>query len=142
MNKYMIAVSFLALFSFLTAIYLRKYYASIPAISVFITSILFWSKPEEKWRMYIDIVVVQLALYYSIFYAYYNMDLHKFRRYFTVLAVSLIYFAFAILSWNLNPYINHTNISFFKTVTIMLHSMATFITNCSNIIMYTSITSI
>ena len=67
MNKYMIVVSFLALFSFLTAIYLGKYYASIPAISVFITSILFWSKPEEKWRMYIDIVVVQLALYYSIF---------------------------------------------------------------------------
>ena len=90
MNKYMIVVSFLALFSFLTAIYLGKYYASVPAISVFITSILFWSKPEEKWRMYIDIVVVQLAFYYSIFYAYYNMDLQKFCRYFTVLAVSII----------------------------------------------------
>ena len=35
MNKYMIAVSFLALFSFMTAIYLDKYYASIPALSVF-----------------------------------------------------------------------------------------------------------
>ena len=139
MNKYMIAVSFLALFSFITAIYLGKYYASIPALSVFITSILFWSKPEEKWRMYIDIVIAQLALYYSIYYSYTNMSYQKFCRYFTVLGVSLIYFAFAILSWNLNPYINHTNISFFKTVTIMLHSMATFITNCSNIIMYTSI---
>ena len=92
--------------------------------------------------MYIDIVVVRIALYYSIFYAHYNMDLQKFSRYFTVLAVSLIYFAFAILSWNLNPYISHRNISFFIIVTIMLHSMATFITNCSNIIMYTSITSI
>jgi len=30
--------------------------------------------------MYVDIVVVQMALYYSIFYAYYNMDLQKFRR--------------------------------------------------------------
>ena len=34
---------------------------------------------------------------------------------------------------------NKPNISFFKTITIMLHSMGTFITNCSNIIMYTSI---
>jgi len=135
----MVVVSFLALFSFITAIYLGKYYASIPALFVFITSILLWCKLEEKLHMYIDIVVVQLVLYYFIFYAYYNMDLQKFRRYFTVLAVSLIYFAFAILSWNLNPYINHTNISFFKTITIMLHSMATFITNCFNIIMYTSI---
>ena len=139
MNNYMIAVSFLALFSFITAIYLGKYYASIPAISVFITSILFWSKPKEKWRMYIDIVVVQFALYYSIYYAYANMSYQKFCRYFTVLGVSLIYFAIAILSWNLNPLINHYNIKFFKTVTIMIHSMATFITNCSNIIMYTSI---
>jgi len=139
MNKYMIAVSFLALFSFITAIYLGKYYASIPAFSVFITSILFWSKPEEKWRMYIDIVVVQLALYYSIYYAYTNMSYQKFCRYFTVLGVSLIYFLVAILSWNLNPFINHYNIKFFKTVTIMIHSMATFITNYSNIIMYYSI---
>ena len=138
----MVVVSFLALFSFITAIYLGKYYASIPALFVFITSILLWCKLEEKLHMYIDIVVVQLVLYYFIFYAYYNIDLHKFCRYFNVLAVSLIYFAFAILSWNLNQYINQTNISLFKTITIMLHSMATFITNCSNIIMYTSITSI
>ena len=135
----MVVVSFLALFSFITAIYLGKYYASIPALFVFITSILLWCKLEEKLHMYIDIVVVQLVLYYFIFYAYYNMDLQKFRRYFTLLAVSLIYFAFAILSWNLNQYINQTNISLFKTITIMLHSMATFITNCFNIIMYTSI---
>ncbi len=139
MNKYMIAVSFLALFSFITAVYFGKYYASIPALAVFITSILFWSKPEEKWRMYIDILVVQLALYYSVFYAYHNMKYEKFCRYFLVLFISLIYFSFAILSWNLNPFINNTNISFFKTITIMLHSMGTFITNYSNIIMYTSI---
>jgi hypothetical protein len=41
----MIAVSFMALFSFMTAVYLGKYYASIPSISVFITSKLFLSKP-------------------------------------------------------------------------------------------------
>ena len=136
MNKYMIVVSFLALFSFITAVYLGKYYASIPSLAVFITSILFWSKPEEKWRMYIDIVVVQLAIYYSIFYAYHNMNYEKFCRYFLVLFISLIYFSFAILSLTLNPFINNTNINFFKTITIMLHSMGTFIANWSNIIMY------
>lgn len=66
--------------SFLTAIYLGKYFASIPALIVFITSVYFWSNPEDKIRMYIDIIVVQIGLYFSIFYAYSYMDSKSFRH--------------------------------------------------------------
>jgi hypothetical protein len=67
MNIYMLIITLSILFSFLTAVYLGKYYASIPALTVFITSVYFWSNPEEKTRMYIDIIVVQIGLYFSIY---------------------------------------------------------------------------
>lgn len=139
MNKYMLAVSLIILASFLTAVYLGKYYISIPAFIVFITSVIFWSNPEDKTMMYIDIITVQVGLYYSIYYAYSYMDAKKFRTYITILAFGVIYYLFAILSWNLNPYINEDNADFYKTITLLLHSMGTLITNYSNIFMYLTV---
>lgn len=135
----MLLVTLIILLSFLIAVYLGKYYASIPALTVFITSVYFWSNPEEKTRMYIDIITVQLALYFSIYYAYTNMDAKKFRYYFIILSTALIYYLFAILSWNLNPYITEDNAKFYKTITLILHSMGTLITNYSNVLMYLSV---
>jgi hypothetical protein len=135
----MLLVTLIILFSFLIAVYLGKYYASIPALTVFITSVYFWSNPEEKNRMYIDIIAVQLALYFSIYYAYSNMDAKKFRNYFIILATALVYYLFAILSWNLNPYITEENVKFYKTITLLLHTAGTVISNYSNILMYLSI---
>lgn len=135
----MLLVTLVILFSFLTAIYLGKYYASIPALTVFITSVYFWSNPEEKTRMYIDIITVQIGLYFSIYYAYTNMDAKKFRSYLVILCTAIIYYLFAILSWNLNPYITEDNAKFYKTITLILHSAGTVITNYSNIFMYLSI---
>jgi len=139
MNIYMLLVTLIILLSFITAVYLGKYYASIPALTVFITSVYFWSNPEEKNRMYIDIIAVQLALYFSIYYAYSNMDAKKFRNYFIILATALVYYLFAILSWNLNPYITEENAKFYKTITLLLHTAGTVISNYSNILMYLSI---
>jgi hypothetical protein len=136
MNIYMLFVSLIILMSFLTAIYLGKYLASIPALIVFITSVYFWSNPEDKIRMYIDIIVVQIGLYFSIFYAYSYMDSKKFQTYISILAIAIIYYLFAILIWNLNPYITEENAGFYKTITLLLHSMGTFIANYSNIFMY------
>jgi hypothetical protein len=135
----MLLVTLIILLSFITAVYLGKYYASIPALTVFITSVYFWSNPEEKNRMYIDIIAVQLALYFSIYYAYSNMDAKKFRNYFIILATALVYYLFAILSWNLNPYITEENAKFYKTITLLLHTAGTVISNYSNILMYLSI---
>ncbi len=90
----MLLVALTTLFAFLTAVYLRKYYISIPALIVFITSVYFWSNTEEKTRMYIDIIAVQLALYFSVYYAYSNMDAKKFRYYIIILATALIYYFF------------------------------------------------
>ncbi len=139
MNTYMLLVALTTLFAFLTAVYLRKYYISIPALIFFITSVYFWSNTEEKTRMYIDIIAVQLALYFSVYYAYSNMDAKKFRYYIIILATALIYYLFVILSWNLNPYIFDDNVKFYKTITLILHSMGTFIANYSNILLYLSI---
>ena len=135
----MLLVALTTLFAFLTAVYLRKYYISIPALIFFITSVYFWSNTEEKTRMYIDIIAVQLALYFSVYYAYSNMDAKKFRYYIIILATALIYYLFAILSWNLNPYITEDNAKFYKTITLILHSMGTLITNYSNVLMYLSV---
>ena len=101
----MLLVTLIILTAFIIAVYLGKYYASIPALVVFITSVYFWSNPEDKTRMYIDIITVQIAMYFSIFYAYSYMDSKKFRIYISILASGLIYYLFAILIWNLNPYI-------------------------------------
>ena len=98
----MLLVALTTLFAFLTAVYLRKYYISIPELIVFITSVYFWSNTEEKTRMYIDIIAVQLALYFSVYYAYSNMDAKKFRYYIIILATALIYYLFAgVLLWDL-----------------------------------------
>jgi len=139
MNIYMLIVTLIILASFLTAMYLEKYYASIPALAVFITSVYFWCNPEDKMRMYIDIITVQIAMYFSIFYAYSHMDSKKFRTYISILAVGLIYYLSAILVWNLNPYISEENASFYKTITLMLHSMGTIIANYSNVFMYLTV---
>lgn len=135
----MLLVTLIILASFLIAIYLGKYYASIPALAVFTTSVYFWSNPEDKMRMYIDIITVQIAMYFSIFYAYSHMDSKKFRIYISIVAVGLIYYLFAILIWNLNPYITEENASFYKTITLMLHSMGTIIANYSNVFMYLTV---
>ena len=77
----MLIVSLTILFSFITAVYLGKYLISIPALSVFITSVIFWSNPEDELKMYIDIFVVQLGLYFSVYYAYTYLDSKKFISY-------------------------------------------------------------
>jgi hypothetical protein len=135
----MLLVTLIILMSFLIAVYLGKYYASIPALVVFITSVYFWSNPEDKTRMYIDIITVQIAMYFSIFYAYSYMDSKKFRTYISILAAGLIYYLVAILIWNLNPYITEENAGFYKTITLMLHSMGTLIANYSNVFMYLTV---
>jgi hypothetical protein len=139
MNIYMLLVTLIILASFITAVYLGKYYISIPALIVFITSVFFWSNPEDKTFMYIDIIAVQMGLYFSIYYAYSYMDSKKFRTYISILAAGLIYYLAAILIWNLNPYITEENANFYKTITLMIHSMGTLITNYSNIFMYLSV---
>ena len=136
MNIYMLLVSLTILFSFITAIYLGKYIISIPSLFVFITSVIFWSNPENEWKMYIDIFVVQFALYFSVYYAYTYLDRKNFISYIFILSVAIIYYLFAILSWNINPFISEDNIKFFKTITLLLHSMGTFIANYSNLFMY------
>jgi hypothetical protein len=135
----MLVVTLIILTSFLIAVYLGKYYASIPALIVFITSVFFWSNPEDKTMMYIDIIAVQIAMYFSIFYAYSYMDSKKFRTYISILAVGLIYYLFAILIWNLNPYITEENSGFYKNITLMLHSMGTIMANYSNVFMYLTV---
>ena len=135
----MLFVTLIILISFLIAVYLGKYYASIPALIVFITSVFFWSNPEDKTMMYIDIITVQIAMYFSIFYAYSYMDSKKFRTYINILAVGLIYYLFAILIWNLNPYITEENSGFYKNITLMLHSMGTIMANYSNVFMYLTV---
>ena len=63
-------LSFLSLFSGLYAFYKGHLDLCLVPLGVFITSILFWWHPNLSWRRTVDIVYVQVSLWYQIYRAY------------------------------------------------------------------------
>jgi hypothetical protein len=68
--------SFIALTSFFTAVYNKKYYCSLVPLIVFFTSINHWRKPEYSWRRNIDVFCVRTGLVVNLIVAY-NSQYYK-----------------------------------------------------------------
>jgi hypothetical protein len=62
-------LSWLSLFSGLYAFSRGHYDLCFVPLGVWITSLLFWSKPDLSWRRILDIVYVQVSLWYQIWRA-------------------------------------------------------------------------
>jgi hypothetical protein len=62
-------LSWLSLFSGLYALSRGHVDVSFVPLGVWVTSLLFWSKPDLSWRRTLDIVYVQLSLWYQIWRA-------------------------------------------------------------------------
>ena len=62
--------SHLALISFLYSLYQAHYTLAIVPCSVFITSLLYWQKPDYSYRRTLDMVVVKTCGIYQYYVAY------------------------------------------------------------------------
>lgn len=63
-------VSFLSLFSSMYAFYKGHYDLTMVPGGVFLTSIIYWYKPDYSWRRTLDVTYVRLAVIYQIIRAY------------------------------------------------------------------------
>lgn len=62
--------SFFTLVTFISAIYNGHYMYSIFPSSVFLSSILYWYKPDYSWRRYFDMVVAKTCIVSQLLISY------------------------------------------------------------------------
>ena len=62
--------SYVTLISIAYVLYRRHYILIIVPISVFLTSINYWRKPDYSWRRYLDMITVKSMIVYQIYVAY------------------------------------------------------------------------
>ena len=79
--------SWLALFNCMYAIKNKHYEIALVPGGVFITSIMYWRKPDYSWRRYIDISYASLSLCYQSLRAY-NAEYSN--VYYTLASISII----------------------------------------------------
>jgi len=63
-------LSFLSLFSSIFAFFQKHYDLAVVPFIIFCTSVNFWRRPEHGLRRNIDIICVQIGMWYQIFRAY------------------------------------------------------------------------
>lgn len=63
-------VSFSSFLSCGYAVYRGHYDLSLVPLLVGITSVLYWKHPDYSWRRYVDMFVVQVTLWYSVYRAW------------------------------------------------------------------------
>lgn len=63
-------VAWLSLLSTIYSFYMKQYNLSIVPTSVFITSRLYWYKPDYSWRRYVDMSVIKACVIYQLGLAY------------------------------------------------------------------------
>jgi hypothetical protein len=125
-SKYIWNISWLSLISSVYGYYKNKHLRLylIP-LSVFITSIMYWWKPDYSWRRYLDICVVVSGLSYQLYFAINTTNCLEYY------CVSLL----ACVSYALSSYYydKHTGVSTFW------HCMLHLFGNIGNIILYVGI---
>lgn len=66
MATWLFRVSWLSASTCLLALYMHLFdLALVPAVVLF-TSVNYWRRPDYSWRRYVDIITVQLAVYYQV----------------------------------------------------------------------------
>ena len=116
-------VSFLALFSSIYALRNKQYDLMFVPGGIFITSIIYWYKPDYSWRRTLDMTFVKLALCYQIIRGYKS-------RYFKFYSMLL---CCSIFSYMLGIYFYKKGMLWKSTYShCMLHILA----NSATIILY------
>ncbi len=123
-HMYIFITTFFGLISSIYAISRKYYHLAIVPFGVFLTSVNYWRHPlYNSKRRYIDIIYVNLAMFYQIWYAYNSQYANL---YYIILFITL---CFVPLSW----YYHNKNKIWIGT---FLHSMIHILGNISNIILY------
>lgn len=118
-------VSHLSLLSFFYALYRSQYTLAIVPVSVFLTSTLYWYKPDYSWRRYLDMVVVKSCFVYQGIMAY-NADFGP--EYYVIILVAISFYPIGILYDKKGDTLSSTYAH------VMLHILA----NLANIVLYSS----
>jgi hypothetical protein len=116
-------VSFLSLFSAIYAGYKGHYDLILSPGGVFLTSILYWIKPDYSWRRTLDISYVKLAVTYQIIRAY---RAEKAYLYYATLSSSIFFYNLGVYYYKKKQFWRST----------YCHSILHFLANISNIILY------
>ena len=85
---YLYRSSHLFLLSALYALY-RNHYIAAPAPGlIFVTSILYWRKPDYSWRLYLDVTTTRTAILYHTIIAY---NAEYANMYYMIFSAALLY---------------------------------------------------
>lgn len=90
-------MSWIILITIGTALYYRYYDFAILTTLVLITSLLYWSSPTYSWRRNLDIIVVQIALWWHMYRA---IGAANMIPYFTLVGVGVLAFIGGWLFFN------------------------------------------
>lgn len=122
-SKYIWYVSWLSLVSSVYGYYQKVANAMhlIP-FSVFVTSILYWYKPDYSWRRYLDIGVVIYGLLYQLYYAF-NTTVYV--EYYAIMSLAISCYGISTYCAN-----KHTGLSTFW------HCMLHVIANVGNFVLF------
>ena len=118
-------VSHLSLFSFFYAVYMQHHALAIVPASVFLTSTLYWYKPDYSWRRYLDMAVVKSCFVYQGIMAY-TADFGP--EYYVIILVAVSFYPIGILYHKKGDTWSSTYAH------VMLHILA----NLANIVLYSS----
>lgn len=126
-DQYMLIyrVSHLSLISFLYALYRSQYSLVIVPGSVFLTSTLYWHKPDYSWRRYLDMAVTKTCFIYQGIMAY-NAEFST--EYYLLIAIAISFYPIGLLYYKKGDTWRSTYSH------VMLHILA----NIANLSLYSS----
>ena len=103
--------------------YRQQYDISIAEFAVFLSSINFWRYPLNDWRKYLDILVVQCALYVHLLRAY---NTQYSIQYYSIMFVAFLFYGGGEYFYRKKQYVISTYSH------MMLHILA----NLANIVLH------
>jgi hypothetical protein len=116
-------VSFLSLFSSIYAFHRGYYDLSLAPGGVFLTSILYWHKPDYSWRRTLDMTYVKIAASYQLIRSY---KAQYSNMYYLFLFGGICCYQLGIYYYKNNKFWHST----------YAHSMLHVLANISNVILY------
>jgi len=116
-------LSFLSLFSAIYAAHNKHYDLIYVPGGVFLTSTLYWYKPDYSWRRYLDMGFVKLAVSYNMYRAYRSQYT---IQYYTLVFIAICFYPLGIYYYKKNDYWSST----------YAHCMLHIFGNIANVVLY------
>ena len=118
-------VSHLSIISFLYALYRSQYTLVVVPGSVFLTSTLYWHKPDYSWRRYLDMAVTKTCFIYQGIMAY-NAELGV--EYYILISIAILFYPIGMIYYKKGDTWSST----------YSHAMLHIIANLANVALYSS----